>query len=256
MKQAIADLTVKHSDLDLLAAVPSVVPTVADARLGVAYLEAKVEPVTRKHASFCFAKIARAMNHKMTKEEGNMLFETWIEATGDLPGDLWSEATLGLIQGYKFGMPRPAHLRELVEETFSKRRANLANAKRILAKLTAKPTAPPFVKDSIEAREIALRDSLRRVGQTARAAVYERQIAAREKRDVESWVNELVSRETTSITTHAIVESAIKRSPETQAKLNRSLARSWRDQGFTERAAQLERQADALAPIHREEPVT
>ena len=95
---------------------------------------------------------------------------------------------------------------------------------------------------------------MRRIGQHQRAAGYERELAELENREPESWVSDYVGERSPGF----VKAPDLKLPPlsaKNQAKLKRAIARKHREQGREGLAAMLEREADALAPEHVEEPL-
>ncbi len=105
-------------------------PPIADLRMAKTSLEVQTRSVDQKHAAYCLAKLATAFNTKWPKEEVAAQLAVWMEANGDLPNDLWSSATIDLIQHHVYGMPKPVHLRASVEAILNTRKAKL---RRVLA---------------------------------------------------------------------------------------------------------------------------
>lgn len=185
MRQALADYSPQYG-----LPVGQRAPTVAECRAGIEAIEYSLVPATRQQIAECVAKLAIGFNLQQTKDEARMRVEIWVEANGDLPHDLWVKGTTGLLQSYQFGMPKPPNLREMVDAEFCGRRLQLSHARMMLESARQQPSDQPFQRESWGVRVRGLRDSFRRIGQIAKAANYERQLAAHEEREVETWARE------------------------------------------------------------------
>lgn len=216
---------------------------------GIAILEGALRPVDRAHAATCLQKLAVGFNMAQTAAEARLRLEVWLEANGDLPGDLWTLGTVELLRTYKFGMPKPPHLREVIDSELSARQADLRRAKEMLehAASAAKPEREPR-----EVRLRTMRDSFRKYGDILKAAHYEKTLAKLEGREVEGWALEPMPQPEPA-TVGALVDALPKISPEVEAQTLLSVAKRHRAQGQTVYAAFLTAQAKKLAPALFEE---
>lgn len=253
LKRALADPFAFGEHPDLPWKLPEVLPAVADLRAGVKILEEQLVRVTTKHASYCLSKLLVGFNERKTADEAKLLLAVWLEANGDVPVDLWSSATIELLQTHKFGMPKPVHFRECVAARMGERTKALKRALAMLAKVGEPVKPAPFVREADSVRLRASRNTFRRLGNLPKAAQYERLLARTVGREPHAWANDVVA------TMPAARElddrpPPLKPLPATEAALKRSLARSWRQQGFTARADALMAEAQALAPMEQFEP--
>lgn len=220
---------------------PLEMPSRADTAAGIAILEGALRPVDRQFAATCLQKLAVGFNMAQTAGEAKLRLEVWLEANGDLPGDLWESATRGLLQTYKFGMPKPSNLREEVDERFRGRKQDLARAREMIDQAPAARQQ----REPHEVRVRAMRDSFRNIDNIFKAARYERELAEIEGREVEGWALEPPPE---AAPQHAPQPELPKVGPETEARTLLSIAKVHRAQGRKGYAATLEQQAKALAP--------
>lgn len=189
LKQALADPFAFGNHPDVPWRLPEKLPPFPDLQAGVRILEGQLQRVDRKHAAFCLSKLLVGFNERKTGDEVRMLLEVWIEACGDLPADLWSTGTLGLLQTHKFGMPKPVHLREQVADRFNERATNLRRAQEMLgvAREGPKAGAPWVSPETMADRLRGMRNSFRKVGNVFKAAHYERKLAGEIGREPHAW---------------------------------------------------------------------
>lgn len=245
MKRALADsLSLDGTDVPWKMATER--PPLADIRAGVDLLEAQLQPASLKVAGFCFKKLLAVLepHTKMNKEEGKQRFEDWFIAVKDIPDDLWPGATLACMQTLKW-FPKPVEFRSHVEATLRERIKLRNRARTMLDTATAKPKPKPFEAEPDDVRIRGARDSFLKIGNPFRAAPYERQLAAMEDRPVEDWA---IAPPTPEVEAKSVEVKIPPVGPVQQAALNRSLARTWRKQGFPIRADELEAEADRLDP--------
>ncbi len=162
IERALADsLSLGHPDVPWTP--PATLPSAAELRLALEILDGQGQ-TDERHAGFCLAKLVMAFepNTKLTAEQTRLRLAVWLEANGDLGDELWSIATLAAIQGSQW-MPKPAEFRKLVQARFE------------------------FQREPEPVRVRASRDAFRRVGNIAKAALYERRLAEIETRAPEAW---------------------------------------------------------------------
>lgn len=160
-------------------------PPAGAMRSGLTMLELGLRPSTKAHAAQCIAKLAVAANFQQSKDEARMRLEVWWEANGDLPADLWEDATRTLLQTFKFGMPKPADLRGLVQDELQARKYQRSKLREMIER--AGREKQPYVREPYEVRIRGLRDSWHKVGKIRKAAQYERHLAELEQREPEAW---------------------------------------------------------------------
>lgn len=190
VERALADaLSLEHPDVPWTP--PPRLPSAQDLRTAVAVLT--VAPTGEKHASWCLAKLALAFEsgqQRLSPDATKLRAEVWLEANADLGDELWSKATLAAIRALKW-MPKPAEFREMVRAELDDRAKKLDRCRRMLGALAPDTTAAkPFQREPLEVRLRTLRDANRRHGSPDRAAKYERELAALEKREPEAWACE------------------------------------------------------------------
>ncbi len=188
VERALADPFAFGQHADLPWGLPNDLPAVGDLQLALMVLEPLTRAADKNHAAYCLAKLATAFNTKWTKDEATAQLAVWLDANGDLSNDLWSAATIDLIQHHKFGMPKPVHLRASVEAQFNARRTRLERVKAMLAALT-KPAEKPQ-QEPITVRLRTMIDSGRKHGRPDLAVRAERDLARIENRAPESWIND------------------------------------------------------------------
>ena len=124
-------------------------------------------------------------NTKLTSEQTRLRLAVWLEANGDLGDELWSIATLAAIQGSQW-MPKPAEFRKLVQARFDERQRRKERCRAMLDALGGQGPKP-FQREPVPVRVRASRDAFRRIGNIAKAALYERRLAEIETRAPEAW---------------------------------------------------------------------
>ena len=244
-------------------------PTVTDLRQSIDILT--VPPADPKHMAWCLAKLQVAFESHLPKpsaESAKLRMAVWAETNADLGNDLWSEATMHCLQNARYGMPKPPDFRRAVVEKFTARQRRLDRCRRMMAlhgdafdaKRGAKPTAfqPEPEQDRLRASIMRfhacgagsfLRPMLQRS-----AIAAEKRLAELEGRAPADWTRESLN----SSPGEATKAPDLKLPPlsaKNQAALHRAVARKHREQGREGLAAMLEREADALAPEHVEEPL-
>ncbi len=258
VERALADaLSLEHADVPW--SLPPSLPSKRELETAVEILT--VPPTTPKHAAFCLAKLMLAFDAgtKLTPEETKLRAATWLETNADLGDALWSEATLILLRSWKrdehYGRaPEPSDLRAAVDAKLTDRAKKFARCKAMLRALDGgksdKPAEQPL---ATRAERLAhTRDTWKRLGNTARAAKAERELAKEVGREPEDWARA------------AFVDAPAAKpdlpklpplGPAMQAATMRAVARHHREGGNTHYADRLAERADALDPETRLEPV-
>jgi hypothetical protein len=124
-------------------------------------------------------------NTKLTAEQTRLRLAVWLEANGDLGDELWSIATLAAIQGSQW-MPKPAEFRKLVQGKFDERQCRKERCRAMLDAMGGHGPKP-LQREPEPVRVRASRDAFRRIGNLAKAALYERRLAEIETRAPEPW---------------------------------------------------------------------
>jgi hypothetical protein len=188
VERALADsLSLGHPDVPWTP--PPTLPPAAELRLALEILDGQ-DQTGERHAGFCLAKLVMAFepNTRLTAEQTRLRLAVWLEANGDLGDALWSAATLAAIQGSQW-MPKPSEFRKLVQGKLEERQRR---KERCRAMLDAQAGKGPkrFQREPEPVRVRGLRDTFRRFGNIAKAALYERELAALETREPEAWAVE------------------------------------------------------------------
>lgn len=225
-------------------------------------LRGALKPAPLDTVQACIKALAHGTAHKAASTK-DWQYQTRLYARtlDDIPSDVWFEVTKELLKTYEW-FPGTAAIAKRAEPILAERRKQLERAEATLAVFdggrqqlagsVAKNSA--FEREPREVRLRTLRNSLRRVGQHQRAAEYERELADLESREPEGWVNDCVPDRAPGLVKAPEIKLP-EPSPKTRAALNRAAAKRHRDQGRAAMAAMLEREADALAPEHVEEPL-
>ena len=245
-----------------------------DLRFGLSLLERQTAGVDRKHAAYCVGKLVSGFNERMTKDEGALRTEVWMEACGDIPADLWSAATVDLLRGWRrddhYGrVPEPSDFRAAVQTRLARRLTDLQRCRAMLAKVNAptepKSAGPIRVPEPVRLQRILEQQRIADVPDADRAfnmANTERALAFIERRPMVLWAqqffDERAARDGAGFT--SAVKAAARAmplgdaapSPTATAALKRSNAAWARKQGRVQYAEQLEREAEALAPTAEE----
>jgi len=225
---------------------PTVPPESAALRAARNELERTLQPGSRGHIAWCLGKMAKGMAHrKGDATDWAMRTEAWADACGHFPDDLWSTATLELLQTKTY-FPAPAEMVEIVGPKFSERQRMLERIKIMLGGQAQVEKPKVFTPEPEADRLRHLRDSLKRVGKHGRAAHYEARLAKLEGREPEAWSANAADDGGPAADVERI--PPLPMSPTSQASLNRARAEFWRKQGRTELADRIEAEARALAP--------
>ena len=209
-------------------------------------LERTTQPGSAGHIAWCLGKMAKGMAHrKADATDWAMRTEAWAEACGHFPDDLWSKATLELLQTKTY-FPAPAEMVAIVGATFSERQRMLERVRMMLGGQARIEQPRTFAPEPEADRLRHLRDSLKRVGKHGRAAAYEGKLADLEGRPIEAWATEPQADEGPAAEVERL--PAMPLPPASRAALNAALARQWRARGNDARADRLEREAAELAP--------
>jgi hypothetical protein len=184
-------MTRRHTRAAILAACmpwtpPATLPPAAELRLALEILDGQGQTGER-HAGFCLAKMVVAFepNTRLTAGQTRLRLPVWQGANGDLGDELWSITTLAAIQGSQW-MPKPAEFRKLVQARFDERQRRKERCRAMLDALGSKGPKP-FQREPEPVRVRGLPDAFRRVGNFAKAALYERRLAEIETRAPEAW---------------------------------------------------------------------
>ena len=224
-------------------------------------LEASLAPAPADTIQACIKALAHGTAHKAAStKDWQYQTKLYARTLDDIPSDVWFEVTKDLLKTYEW-FPGTAAIAKRAEPLLAERRKQLERARAVLAQfggvqqIAASPKASAvFEREPREVRLRTLRNSLRKVGQHHRAAAYERELAALENREPAGWVDEHIGERPAGFVKAPDIELPAP-SAKTQAALNRAAARRHREQGRVGIAEMLERQADALAPEHVEEPL-
>jgi hypothetical protein len=225
-------------------------------------LAAALKPAPADTIQACIKALAHGTAHKAAStKDWQYQTKLYARTLDDIPSDVWFEVTKELLKTYEW-FPGTAAIAKRAEPILAERRKQLERAEATLAvfdggrpQLAGPATkTATFEREPREVRLRTLRNSLRRIGQHQRAAQHERELADLESREPESWVNDHAADRAPGFVKAPDIELPAP-SPKTQAALNRAAAKRHRQQGRVVIAEMLEREADALAPEHVEEPV-
>jgi len=232
---------------------PAVLPDVARVKAVVTELERGLRPTRPEFLKWICDKLSALPSQNANGVNAALWSDNVIDVCDGYPEDLLQSACLEVLKTRTF-RPSPAEIMKVIEAKHSERVRMLARAKRLLPEAPKPAAAAVFVREPQETRLRTLATSLRKVGQHHRAAQHERELAALENREPESWVNDYIGDRAPGFV-KAPDPKLPPVSPSSQAALLRTVARKHREQGREGLAAMLERQADALAPVYVEEPL-
>lgn len=237
---------------------PANLPSERDVKAAIAELSERLNPVTIQTVATHLKAIAYATRHRDNDAHAwKDRTKVYHFALQDVPADMWEGLTKQAILKFTW-FPAVAELNALVRPYVEQRQRMLGRARQILDKMRAgnKTSDKPVVVETEEERLAASIVSLRKYGKHDRAAAAERRLAAMQQRDVAEWALAIVPptaevpKERDRLQSGpAPVGKAV------QAALNRSLAKTHREQGRTGYAEKLEREADELDPLHVDEPI-
>ena len=225
-------------------------------------LAAALAPAPADTIQACIKALAHGTAHKAAStKDWQYQTKLYARTLDDIPTDVWFEVTKELLKTYEW-FPGTAAIAKRAEPILAERRKQLERARATLAvfdggqqQLSAPvATRATFQREPKEVRLRTLRNSLRRVGHHQRAAEHERELAALENREPESWVNHHGADRAPGFVKAPDIKLPAP-SAKTQAALNRAAAKRHRDQGRVAMAEVLEREADALVPLYVEEPL-
>lgn len=164
---------------------PTVLPQASILRAAATELERGLRGASPGHMQWCLNKLFVLPTRDGSTVNAAFAADNFIDTCGHFPDDLWSVATLELLQSKTF-RPAPAEFFAAVKGKFDERRRMLERVMLMLGgKAIARPG--PFVPDS---REVVLRTTLRwarKRGEMEKAARYERELAQLENREPEAW---------------------------------------------------------------------
>jgi len=243
MRRALAD-NLRLDNADIPWSPPKVLPSSADLREGIATLKELLTPAPRPHILFCYGTLLSSFepNVKAEPAKAQMRAEAWIEATGDIPADLWTLATKEALRSFKF-MPRPVEIRALIDNRLTERRNFLARAERMLS--VSGPKDAPFVEDTEEVKLRTILKWKKAANKWAEAAPLEIRLAKLEGREPESWVLDGGARNMSPVISDR--PPLPEPSPRMRAATLRAAARN-HEKDRPAYAALLNRQADLIDP--------
>ena len=225
---------------------PAVPPETSTLRAARTELERTTQPGSHGHIAWCLGKMAKGMAHrKGDATDWAMRTEAWADACGHFPDDLWSAATLELLQTKTY-FPAPAEIVEIVGPKLNERRRMLERVKAMLGGQARLEAPKVFVAEPEAVRIRTMRDGFRRIGKVWKAAQYETRLADIEGRTVEDWAHEAPNDEPAAVAEKAPSLPPI--SPSLQATTMMAAARRHRQQGRAAIADRYEHDARTLAP--------
>ena len=222
---------------------PAVPPETLTLRAARQELERTTQPGSHGHIAWCLGKMAKGMAHrKADATDWAMRTEAWADACGHFPDDLWSAATLELLQTKTY-FPAPAEMVELVGPKLAERRRMLERVNLMLDG-RAKIEAPkPFVREPEDVRLRTVKSGWLRIGNFDRANKAEARLA-----EIENRRSEFIEPPARKGPVYAPAEPSVTASPDMQARLNMAIAVEWRKRGNNTYADRLELEAHSLAP--------
>ncbi len=250
VKRAIADSLWNSSNGQW--ELPAKLPPMNDLSASLLASEAQCKPIDEDGALKQLSRLMVANNHKLGRDDAQLLLGVWLDANGDLPPDLWEEATLELIKSHPYGMPKPADLRKEVITQFQDRLKNRDRIHRLYDAARAEPAKaipkPPV--ETVEDRLRSLRDIYLKHNMIDRAARAESDLAKKENREAAAWVWDVLPAPTIAQAsdTHPI-SPPLKSNPSSAASLKRSLASEWRKRGLNAMADKLMAEAQLIHPL-------
>ncbi|KAF0102218.1 MAG: hypothetical protein FD144_2653 [Rhodospirillaceae bacterium] len=222
---------------------PTVLPPIAEVREALMALRADLEPTSAKDARWCLGKMRQHFGIGSTEIDA----AAWLKALGEFPRNLIFEAVRVAVTDDK----RPTLETFTQHPTVLRRRTDLARAEAILAALLKPKPVAPVERPPAAVRLRQCRDAALSRRDTVAAAKWERELAVAEGREPERWAVDAGISSSGPLLTVPV----IKPSKRSAALLLNARARWWRKNRLDQHADQLEREADALAPEHVEEPL-
>lgn len=240
---------------------PSVLPDVARVKVVVAELERGLTPTRPQFLKWICDKLSVLPSQGASGVNAAIWSDNVCDVCEGYPEDLLQSACLELLKTRTW-RPSPAEIVKAIEGKHAERVRMLARAKRLLPE-SPKPAAVETFQP--EPEEDRLRATIRRfvdgkAGSFLRpmlqrsAIEAEKRLAEIEGRTVADWARQGIdpgAREAAKAPDLKLPPLSAKN----DAALKRAVARKHREQGREGLAAMLEREADALAPEHVEEPL-
>lgn len=223
---------------------PTVLPPIAEVREALTALRADLEPTPAKDARWCLGKMRQRFGIGSTEIDG----DAWLKALTAFPRNMIFEAVRVAVTDDK----RPTLEGFTRHPMLMRRQTDLARTEAILVALLAPKPVAPFKREAVEVRLRQCLNAALARRDTMAAADWERQLARAEGREPEAWAADMGNPTSARVTIENAPE--IKPSPRTATLMLGARARWWRKYipGWADR---LEREADALAPEHVEEPL-
>jgi len=163
---------------------PAVPPDSAKLRAAKAELERALTDAPAAHVDWCLGKLFALPTRAQTPESAAYLAESFLDACGCYPADLWTSITTELLRTKKF-RPSPAEFVELAEPKLAERRRMLERVRQMLDGV--KPALPPKPEERPIPTRLGrlehLRSTYERLGRTLDVERLDREIAA-EKGDL------------------------------------------------------------------------
>lgn len=157
---------------------PAVPPDSAKLRAAKAELERALADAPDGHVDWCLGKLFALPSRASDAEASAYLAESFLDACGSYPADLWTSTTTELLRTKKF-RPSPAEFVELAEPKLAERRRMLERVRQMLdgtkPALPRKPAEQPI--PTRIGRLEHLRSTYARLGRTADVERLERDIA-------------------------------------------------------------------------------
>lgn len=240
---------------------PSVLPGPDRVKRVIAELDRGLQPTRPEFLKWICDKLSALPSQGANAVNAALWSDNVCDVCEGYPEDLLQAACLEVLKTRSW-RPSPAEIVKLIEPKHSERKRMLARANRLLPDTPKPAGVAPFRP---EPEQVRLQASIQRfhacgAGSFLRpmlqrsAIEAEKRLAEIEGRQPADWIREGLSAGTGEAPAAPKVELPPP-SPKMQARLNRAAARRHREQGRESLAAMLEREADALAPEHVEEPL-
>ncbi len=217
-------------------------PETSILKAGRTELERALQPATPGHMQWCLNKLFVLPTRDGAAVTTAFQADNFIDACGAFPDDLWSAATLEILQTKTF-RPVPAEMVEAIGSRFRERQRMLERVNVMLGGQAQLEAPKPFVREPEDVRLRTVKSGWLRVGNIDRANKAEAKLA-----EIENRRPEFIEPPAQKGPVYVPAAPSVKASPHMQARLNVALAQEWRKRGNKACADRLEAEARELAP--------
>lgn len=163
---------------------PPAVRNPASVRRVVDELERGLKPTRPIYLKWICDKLSALPTQASNGLNAALWADNVIDTCAHYPEDLLQATTLEVLRTKTF-RPSPAEIVAIIDPRYCERQRMLERAKALLAPIVA--AEQPFVREPLTVRLRTMRDSFRKIGNMAKAAKHETELAGLEGRSPEDW---------------------------------------------------------------------